>query len=409
MGSLNMKIRSIIVFLLSISIAFNIFGAGKEILLHINQDSDFRLGLEFYFDVQAENAFNLFSDPAIVHMLKDKLLSDDSDVLRTMRCEHEKQHRCFFDQASPGGNQAQSLTPELFKEKCAHNPIFLLRECSEESCPFTRSVQNKSRSFCEKTIVNDFVLHNPDTQKKYTIVFFGVGGLFSELAILTRLINKGYKNLKIVLIDKVWTKDYMDDVAGRDYDEDDITRDSVLLDYQLFGALPGRKTNQARLDRARKFNYSFAQFTQWLTTLCDQKVPVSFYFDVNDYLVDCSEDQMLQADVVIGMDYFDGPNRTAWTGPLCDFYRLALAGLKEEGRFYECSPCDLLSNAGGIVSLKPVLRIAQKKNHKSDYKEKIDTLKKQHKCMQKTNEQVSTELFALYNEGFEQRQVHTMP
>lgn len=104
----------------------------------------------------------------------------------------------------------------LFKEWFFHNPISHLRECDGDRCEFWRFRYPKRREQAMKALTEQVMMRFPPKNAGPLIISsFGSGLLFQEFTHCCKLVQLGYKRLRLVLVDTayaVWKQKYL----GRD-------------------------------------------------------------------------------------------------------------------------------------------------------------------------------------------------
>lgn len=180
-------------------------------------------------------------------------------------------------------NKEREFIPGLkdFEKKTESHPIGLLYECQANLCPLNRIKFPQRRELVERKILKYIQEYFPSKEKKLIYTSLGPGGLFQDLVILTKLINMGYNDITVILIELEF-KNYIEVVRGKKLINFDQFANAVITHYQLM------------------------QFSAFLKNCSQEKIKILIYDNFENYIIDCESDSSLKCDVFWGIDCFDG-------------------------------------------------------------------------------------------------------
>ncbi len=212
----------------------------------------------------------------------------------------------------------------LFRSLTKLYPLCFLSECRARECLASRANSSLREQLEHDVIKKVKEQYGPEQELIY--VSFGCGYLFTDCVILTKLVAAGYKNIKIHLIDKMFSE-YIQAIK---MSGETVSTDSEDVD----------KKKQSWL---RAQTYRLATFLSWMEHCVGKKVELSLYDSVKGYLCTVEQDPCCAADIITGVDYFESPNVKA----IRDFNKLALIGAKDKGLvIYLVSGMSIVQAAG---------------------------------------------------------------
>lgn len=260
-----------------------------------------------------QEAARLFPKSVLTKLFSE-LIAIPKTVLNTMS-----------DNTTPFINHSEvRLDYALFKSLTRIYPLCFLSECKARECLASRSNSSLREQLEEDVVKKVKERYLPNQELVY--VSFGCGYLFTDCIILTKLVAAGYKNIKIHLIDKIWSE-YIEVVKKQG--------NSIPADIE--------DTHKKRQTLLRAHTYRLVTFLSWLTHCLGKNVEICIYNSVKNYLSMLEHNSHYTADILTGVDYFESPNVEA----IRDFNKLALIGTKEKGLiFYIVSGMSIVQSAG---------------------------------------------------------------
>jgi len=208
----------------------------------------------------------------------------------------------------------------LYKEWFFHNPISHLRECDGDRCEFWRFRYPNRREQAMKGLIEQVMMRFPPKNGGPIIISsFGSGLLFQEFTHCCKLVQMGYKQLRLVLVDTAyapWKQKYLSrDGSCRIYVQatselhPDMLRPAPA--YSAPGTTKETLENSANnaLNNAVSFvlyNEAIYQFVQWFSTEPEVDLQVLLYDSVDSYIADCQlSPAETMAHVCSAIDYKD--------------------------------------------------------------------------------------------------------
>ncbi|MBD3231686.1 hypothetical protein GF322_03410 [Candidatus Dependentiae bacterium] len=166
------------------------------------------------------------------------------------------------------------------------NPINLLIECDEKDCNLSRDHKNEyTRQILEDEILNYTQMFYKNKNQPIVITELGSGGLFQNLVIMTKILNSGYNNIKICLIDLSYETFY--DVYQNEDNYTNLLQPKNLILYTHFYL-----TEQ-------KF-YQYFNFLK--TNFPNANIEIKIFPDLNTYLLECNENAEFKTDIFLSID-----------------------------------------------------------------------------------------------------------
>jgi len=208
----------------------------------------------------------------------------------------------------------------LYREWFFHNPISHLRECDGDRCEFWRFRFPARREMAMKAFVQECAIRFPPTDAGPLIVSsFGSGLLFQEFTHCCKLVQMGYKQIRLILVDTAyspWKQKYlMRDGSCRIYVQSAPELHPEMLRPAPTYPAPG--TSKEALDNAATnavnnaisfvlYNEAIYQFIQWFATEPEVDLQVLVYDSVDAYIADCQlSPSECMAHVCSAIDYKD--------------------------------------------------------------------------------------------------------
>jgi len=208
----------------------------------------------------------------------------------------------------------------LFKEWFFHNPISHLRECDGDRCEFWRFRYPHRRDAAMQVVLDQAMARFPPRSGGPLIISsFGSGLLFQEFCHVQKLIQAGYRNIRLVLVDTAyapWKQKYLArDGCCRIYCQPSAELHPDMLRPAPAYSAPG--TTKETLDTSANtslnnaisfvlYNEAIFQFVQWFCTEPEVDIQVLLYDSVDAYISDC---QLAGAEVLAhicsAIDYKD--------------------------------------------------------------------------------------------------------
>jgi hypothetical protein len=209
---------------------------------------------------------------------------------------------------------------QLYREWFFHNPISHLRECDGDRCEFWRFRYPKRREQAMKVLLDQALMRFPaKTPGPLIISSFGSGLLFQEFTHCCKLVQAGYKQLRLILVDTIyapWKQKYL----GRDGSCRIYCQPTTELHPDMLRpapAYPAPGTTKETLDNAAAnavnnaisfvlYNEAIYQFVQWFATEPEIDLQVLVYDSVEGYIADCQlVPGEVQAHICSAIDYKD--------------------------------------------------------------------------------------------------------
>jgi len=190
---------------------------------------------------------------------------------------------------------------QLYREWFFHNPISFLRECDGDRCEFWRFRYPERREKAMAVVVEQARARFPPTEEGPLIISsFGSGLLYQEFCHVCKLIQAGYRHLRLILVDNAytpWKQKYLArDGCCRIYCQPSTELSADILRPAPAYSSPGttketlENTASMAVNNAISFvmyNEALFQFTQWFATIPDVDVQVLLYDSVDAYIADC--------------------------------------------------------------------------------------------------------------------------
>ena len=209
---------------------------------------------------------------------------------------------------------------QLFKDWFFHNPISHLRECDGDRCEFWRFRYPHRRDAAMQVVLDQAMARFPPRSGGPLIISsFGSGLLFQEFCHVQKLIQAGYRNIRLVLVDTAyapWKQKYLArDGCCRIYCQPSAELHPDMLRPAPAYSAPG--TTKETLDTSANtslnnaisfvlYNEAIFQFVQWFCTEPEVDIQVLLYDSVDAYISDC---QLAGAEVLAhicsAIDYKD--------------------------------------------------------------------------------------------------------
>ncbi len=204
----------------------------------------------------------------------------------------------------------ENIVPSWFYRLNQKYPLGLLTECNGAGCSLDRMDQHLWRKLFEDAVVAKTISFKPISQK-LVYTSFGSGGLFSDVVLLSKLIESGYKNIEVHLIDKEYSE-----IISIIKKQDNKAYDTIKTHHQ--------RGYWLRMDVYR--------LTQFLSYFSRKNINVSVYIygNAQSYVNSCISGQVNKADVLLAMDFVDDFTTTK---TLEDLDKIAKKALKESGLF----------------------------------------------------------------------------
>ena len=190
---------------------------------------------------------------------------------------------------------------QLFRDWFFENPISFLRECDGDRCEFWR-FRYPNRRIDAMQVLVDQVLERfpPKDGEPLVISSFGSGLLYQEWCHVNKLIERGYRHFRLVLVDTAyapWKQKYLArDGCCRIYVQPSNELYSDMLRPAPTYTSPGtpRETLESTAATAVNnaisfvmFNDAIFQFVQWFSSCPDVNVQILLYDSVDAYVADC--------------------------------------------------------------------------------------------------------------------------
>lgn len=167
----------------------------------------------------------LFTEEQMARVTEPELASLQ-DIYSFFEVDYESHHLLNLDEMSqPLGTTF--LWHALNEHNAAARVISDLVECpcvkfSRKRCPCLRQ-------WLEEALVQKVEAQYPDKSLPLTYVSIGSGGMFYDLVLLTKLVFAGYKNINIVLVDRIYS-DLISRAKAGCY-QTEIKMDNCLLQF----------------------------------------------------------------------------------------------------------------------------------------------------------------------------------
>jgi len=209
---------------------------------------------------------------------------------------------------------------QLYREWFFHNPISHLRECDGDRCEFWRFRYPKRREVALSTICQQALQRFPPRHGQPLIVSsFGSGLLYQEFTHIAKLVQEGYKLLRLVLVDTAyvpWKQKYLArDGCCRIYCQPSQELHADMVRPAPAYSAPG--TTKETLDTTAAnavnnaisfvlYNEAIYQFVQWFASEPNVDVQVLLYDSVDAYIADCQlAPNEVMAHLCTAIDYKD--------------------------------------------------------------------------------------------------------
>jgi len=190
---------------------------------------------------------------------------------------------------------------QLFRDWFFHNPISFLRECDGDRCEFWRFRYPGRREKAMEAVVEQArQRYPPNSGQPLIISSFGSGLLYQEFCHVCKLIQAGYRHIRLILVDNAytpWKQKYLArDGCCRIYCQPASELSSDMLRPAPAYMAPGttketlENTASSAVNNAISFvmyNEAIFQFVQWFATEPDVEVQVLLYDSVDAYISDC--------------------------------------------------------------------------------------------------------------------------
>ena len=208
----------------------------------------------------------------------------------------------------------------LYREWFFHNPISHLRECDGDRCEFWRFRYPKRREVAMNVVVQQALSRFPPRSNTPLIVSsFGSGLLYQEFTHLAKLVQEGYKLLRLVLVDTAyvpWKQKYLArDGCCRIYVQPTQELHPDMVRPAPAYSAPG--TTKETLDTTASnavnnaisfvlYNEALYQFVQWFSSDPHVDLQVLLYDSVDAYIADCQlAPNEVMAHICTAIDYKD--------------------------------------------------------------------------------------------------------
>ena len=209
---------------------------------------------------------------------------------------------------------------QLYREWFFHNPISHLRECDGDRCEFWRFRYPKRREVAMNLVTQQAVQRFPPrTGQPLIISSFGSGLLFQEFTHVAKLVQEGYRLLRLVLVDTAyvpWKQKYLArDGCCRIYCQPTQELHPDMIRPAPAYSAPG--TTKETLDSTASnavnnaisfvlYNEAIFQFVQWFASEPTVDLQVLLYDSVDAYIADCQlAPNEVMAHVCTAIDYKD--------------------------------------------------------------------------------------------------------
>ena len=190
----------------------------------------------------------------------------------------------------------------LFKDWFFHNPISHLRECDGDRCEFWRFRYPGRRDQAMQVVVDQALARFPPRSGSGPLIIssFGSGLLFQEFCHVQKLIQAGYRTLRLVMVDTAyapWKQKYLArDGCCRIYCQPAAELHPDMLRPAPSYSAPG--TTKETLDNSAStsvnnaisfilYNEAIFQFVQWFSTEPEVDIQFLLYDSVDAYISDC--------------------------------------------------------------------------------------------------------------------------
>lgn len=208
-----------------------------------------------------------------------------------------------------------------YKENYAQQyfaPVNFLQECQ---C-FTARRTHNFRDIIESRIITHLIKNYPDKNSEIILTEFASGDLFQLLILATKIINAGYKSIRINCIDTAYEEllKYFKIKPGQSmtfsHEYPWTKKETNNLLYLFVKATQKKAKNidyskiQSLLDDYRLYNV-FKQFIQWLNNITNS-VQCIIYTDTQNYIKDCEQNPALKSDIILAIDYTPDENYHWW-------------------------------------------------------------------------------------------------
>ncbi len=184
------------------------------------------------------------------------------------------------------------------------SPICLLTECNADICKLTRTHEGEyTRFILENRILEYTKKQFSNKSQNIVITDFGSGGLLQNLIIITKLLNEGYNNLTINLIDSCYT-DYCYHKEIPDYIQ-------TLKNTQNFEGIHSAIFNQHMFRQYRNYlsqNFHFAQ------------IQTNIFEDMSTYIEESENRPEIKTDIFLSIDTIEGDSTEKIIENLVYFY-----------------------------------------------------------------------------------------
>jgi len=209
---------------------------------------------------------------------------------------------------------------QLYREWFFHNPISHLRECDGDRCEFWRFRYPKRREVALSTVCQQALQRFPPRHGQPLILSsFGSGLLYQEFTHVAKLVQEGYKLLRLVLVDTAyvpWKQKYLArDGCCRIYCQPSQELHADMVRPAPAYSAPG--TTKETLDTTAAnavnnaisfvlYNEAIYQFVQWFASEPSVDVQVLLYDSVDAYIADCQlAPNEVMAHLCTAIDYKD--------------------------------------------------------------------------------------------------------
>jgi hypothetical protein len=208
----------------------------------------------------------------------------------------------------------------LYREWFFHNPISHLRECDGDRCEFWRFRYPKRREMAMSIVVQQALARFPPRAgQPLVLASFGSGLLYQEFTHVTKLVQEGYKLLRLVLVDTAyvpWKQKYLSrDGCCRIYCQPTQELHTDMVRPAPAFSAPG--TSKETLDASASnavnnaisfvlYNEAIYQFVQWFASEPGVDLQVLLYDSVDAYIADCQlAPNEVMAHLCTAIDYKD--------------------------------------------------------------------------------------------------------
>ena len=198
------------------------------------------------------------------------------------------------------------------------NPICLLIECGADHCKLTRTQDGEyTRYVLENRILENIKTQFPNKNQNIVITDLGSGGLLQNLIIITKLLNEGYTNLTINLIDKVY-------------------KDNCFCEKNP-AYLQTLKSNGSfkKIHLAVFNNHMFKQYNSYLKhNFPNAQIKINFFENMSAYIEESEKHLEIKTNVFLSIDTIIGDSAEKIIESL--FYFYLSDALKVNGLVFLC-------------------------------------------------------------------------